>query len=112
LGSGAYQGSLFSNDFVERAFRVTASSTKSQIGHLLCASGGLELVVTVQALKAGVVPPTINLEEPDPLCDLDYVPNHPREVDVDVALSNSFGFGGQNASLIVRRWGERTGAEA
>jgi 3-oxoacyl-[acyl-carrier-protein] synthase II len=86
------------------AYRVPMSSTKSQIGHLLCAAGGIELVVTVRALQTGIVPPTINLEHPDPDCDLDYVPNQPRRAQMRTALSNSFGFGGQNGTLIVRRW--------
>jgi 3-oxoacyl-[acyl-carrier-protein] synthase II len=90
--------------FGEHAYRIPISSTKSQIGHLLCAAGGIELVVTVLALKHGIVPPTINLENPDPDCDLDYVPNCPRPADISIALSNSFGFGGQNAALVVRRW--------
>ena len=90
--------------FGEHAYTVPISSSKSQLGHLLCASGGVELVITVQALRSGSVPPTINLENPDPDCDLDYVPNTPRRVDVAVGLSNSFGFGGQNATLVVRRW--------
>ena len=90
--------------FGERAYAIPISSTKSQLGHLLCASGGVELVVTVEALREGVIPPTINLENPDPDCDLDYVPNTARRAEIDVALSNSFGFGGQNGTLIVRRW--------
>jgi 3-oxoacyl-[acyl-carrier-protein] synthase II len=90
--------------FGEHAYHIPISSTKSQIGHLLCASGGIELVVTVMALKTGIAPPTINLENPDPDCDLDYVPVHPRQVDIHAAMSNSFGFGGQNGTLIVRQW--------
>jgi 3-oxoacyl-[acyl-carrier-protein] synthase II len=90
--------------FGDHAYRVPVSSTKSQIGHLLCASGGVELVVAIEALRHGLLPPTINLDNPDPDCDLDYVPNHARPADLDIALSNSFGFGGQNGSLIVRRW--------
>lgn len=89
--------------FGEHAYATPISSTKSQLGHLLCAAGGVELVVTVQALRTGIVPPTINLEHPDPECDLDYVPNEPRRVDPTIALSNSFGFGGQNGTVIVRR---------
>jgi 3-oxoacyl-[acyl-carrier-protein] synthase II len=71
------------------------------LGHLLGASGGVELVVTVLALDRGVIPPTINLENPDPNCDLDYVPNVARQQRFTVGMSNSFGFGGHNASLIV-----------
>jgi 3-oxoacyl-[acyl-carrier-protein] synthase II len=95
--------------FGERAYAIPVSSTKSQLGHLLCASGGVELVVTVQALRNGIAPPTINLENADPECDLDYVPNVSREADLAVGLSNSFGFGGQNGTLIVRRWDAATG---
>ncbi len=80
---------------------LSVSSTKSQLGHSLGASGGIELVITVEALRRGVVPPTINLENPDPLCDLDYTPNRPRERKIRVAMSNSFGFGGHNASVVV-----------
>jgi 3-oxoacyl-[acyl-carrier-protein] synthase II len=99
--------------FGEQAYEIPVSSTKSQLGHLLCASGGVELLATVQALRTGIVPPTINLENPDPDCDLDYVPNIPREgCDLEVALSNSFGFGGQNGTLIVRRWDDELGAAA
>jgi 3-oxoacyl-[acyl-carrier-protein] synthase II len=87
-----------------RAYRVPVSSTKSQIGHLLCAAGGIELVVTVMAMLEGIVPPTINYQTPDPDCDLDVVPNHARPADIEVAMSNSFGFGGQNGALVVRRW--------
>ena len=90
--------------FGDHAYRVPVSSTKSQIGHLLCASGGVELVVTIEALRHGMLPPTINLHNPDPACDLDYVANHARPASLEFALSNSFGFGGQNGSLIVRRW--------
>ena len=89
--------------FKEHAAKVSISSTKSQLGHLLGASGGVEMIASVLALRDGVIPPTINLEEPDPLCDLDYTPNVARERKIDVAMSNSFGFGGHNASLIVGR---------
>jgi 3-oxoacyl-[acyl-carrier-protein] synthase II len=80
---------------------VTISSTKSQLGHLLGASGGVELIVAVFVLLRGVIPPTINYCTPDPLCDLDYTPNQPREKTIQVAISNSFGFGGHNACLVV-----------
>jgi len=90
--------------FGERAARIPMSSIKSMIGHLIGAAGALEAVVAVQALRDRVVPPTINLESPDPECDLDYVPNEAREIDVDTVLSNSFGFGGQNAALVIRRF--------
>lgn len=87
--------------FGEHAKSLTISSTKSQLGHSLGASGGIELVVTAKAIELGVVPPTINQDTPDPDCDLDYTPNQPRERDLTVAMSNSFGFGGHNASVIV-----------
>jgi 3-oxoacyl-[acyl-carrier-protein] synthase II len=87
--------------FKEHARTVSISSTKSQLGHLLGASGGVELIAAVLALKHGVIPPTINYRTPDPACDLDYTPNQPRERKLKVAMSNSFGFGGHNASLIV-----------
>ena len=89
--------------FGEHARRLSISSTKSQLGHTLGASGGIELVVTIQSLLENVVPPTINLHTPDPDCDLDYTPNQPRERRVNVAMSNSFGFGGHNASIVVGR---------
>jgi 3-oxoacyl-[acyl-carrier-protein] synthase II len=89
--------------FGQHAYRLAVSSTKSMTGHLLGAAGGVEAVATVLALRHGLVPPTINYESPDPDCDLDYVPNKPREVAIRVALSNSFGFGGTNATLVFRK---------
>lgn len=86
--------------FGERAYDLTLSSTKSMTGHLLGAGGAIESVFTIQTIRTGQVPPTINYENPDPECDLDYVPNEARSLDVDIAMSNSFGFGGHNASLI------------
>ena len=83
--------------------RLAVSSTKSMTGHTLGAAGGIEAAYTVLALARGVLPPTINYEEPDPACDLDYVPNMPRPSAARVALSNSFGFGGANVSLVFRR---------
>ncbi len=88
--------------FGDHAYRLMMSSTKSMTGHLLGAAGGLEAVITALVLTRGVVPPTINLEEPDPQCDLDFVPNQARTAKVRVALSNSFGFGGHNATLALR----------
>jgi 3-oxoacyl-[acyl-carrier-protein] synthase II len=87
----------------ERAFQVPVSSTKSETGHLLGATGALEVAVTLLAMRDGYLPPTINLDEPDPECDLDYIPNTGREADVRVAISNSFGFGGHNAVLVLGR---------
>jgi 3-oxoacyl-[acyl-carrier-protein] synthase II len=86
--------------FKEDAYKVSVSSTKSQLGHLLGASGGVELVIAVKTLCEGVIPPTINYHTPDPNCDLDYTPNQARPRKVSVVMSNSFGFGGHNGSLI------------
>ena len=88
--------------FGEHARRLMVSSTKSMTGHLLGAAGGLEAAVTAMTLARGIVPPTINLERPDPICDLDFVPNQARTLRVTAALSNSFGFGGHNVTLAVR----------
>ncbi len=90
--------------FGDHARRLAVSSTKSMTGHLLGAAGGIEAVATVLALQQGILPPTINYEAPDPECDLDYVPNAARKVEVDAAISNGFGFGGTNATLAFRRW--------
>jgi len=92
--------------FGEHAARVAVSSTKSMTGHLLGGAGGIEAVYTALTLDRGWIPPTINYEEPDPDCDLDYVPNTARQATVAVALSNSFGFGGANACVAFRRWEE------
>jgi 3-oxoacyl-[acyl-carrier-protein] synthase II len=88
----------------EHARRTAVSSTKGATGHCLGAAGAVEAVFTVLAIKEGVVPPTINYEYPDPECDLDYVPNEARPADVRVAMSNSFGFGGHNASIVIKRF--------
>ena len=90
--------------FGEHASKLAISSTKSMTGHLLGGAGGLEAGITVLALRDQVMPPTINLENPDPDCDLDYVPNQSREAEVEYALSNSFGFGGTNAALLFKRY--------
>uniref|UniRef100_A0A832GKV7 3-oxoacyl-[acyl-carrier-protein] synthase 2 n=1 Tax=Caldimicrobium thiodismutans TaxID=1653476 RepID=A0A832GKV7_9BACT len=90
--------------FGEHAYKLMVSSTKSMTGHLLGGAGGLEAVLTVKALETGIVPPTINYEEPDPECDLDYVPNQARKADIKIALSNAFGFGGTNACLVFKKW--------
>jgi 3-oxoacyl-[acyl-carrier-protein] synthase II len=87
--------------FGDHATRLSISSTKSQLGHTLGASGGIEMVITVKSLVAGVIPPTINLTTPDPDCDLDYTPNQPKERRFACAMSNSFGFGGHNASVVI-----------
>jgi len=92
--------------FGEHAKKLAVSSTKSMTGHLLGGAGGLEAGITVLALRDQTLPPTINYEHPDPECDLDYVPNQARKADVEVALSNSFGFGGTNGCLALRRWAE------
>src|SRR5665811_346288 len=89
--------------FGEQAYDVPISSTKSMTGHLLGGAGAIEAVSSVLSIRDGVVPPTINLTHPDPECDLDYVPNEARDVDVEIAMSNSFGFGGHNVVLIFRR---------
>ncbi len=89
--------------FGEYAYKIPVSSTKSMTGHLLGGAGGVEAVFSVKALEDGVVPPTINYEHPDPECDLDYVPNEARKMDIHTAMSNSFGFGGTNGVLIFKR---------
>jgi 3-oxoacyl-[acyl-carrier-protein] synthase II len=87
----------------EHAYDIAVSSTKSMTGHLLGGAGALEALICVNVLEDGIIPPTINYEVPDPDCDLDYVPNEARQADVHVAMSNSFGFGGHNACVILRR---------
>ena len=89
--------------FKDHAYRLKVSSNKSMIGHLLGAAGAVEAVASVKTIETGIIPPTINLENPDPECDLDYVPNSAVEADVKVALSNSFGFGGTNACLVFKK---------
>ena len=88
----------------DHAYKLAVSSTKSMIGHLLGAAGGIEAVLTTLAIQHQIAPPTINLENPDPECDLDYVPNTARNMNIDVAISNSFGFGGTNGSLVFKRY--------
>jgi 3-oxoacyl-[acyl-carrier-protein] synthase II len=90
----------------EVARQTPISSTKGATGHTLGASGGVEAIFAVLAVQRGYLPPTINYEQPDPECDLDYIPNEARKADVRVAISNSFGFGGHNACVVFRRWEE------
>jgi 3-oxoacyl-[acyl-carrier-protein] synthase II len=111
-GTSTPLGDVLETKAIKRAFGERAksglavSSTKSMTGHLLGGAGGLEAGITVLALRDQMLPPTINLDKPDPECDLDYVPNHSRKAKVNIALSNSFGFGGTNGSLIFKRWAE------
>ena len=90
--------------FGEKAYNIPISSTKSMVGHSLGASGSLEAIVCISSINDGIIHPTINQDEADPDCDLDYVPNVAREADLDVVMSNSFGFGGQNAALVIKRF--------
>jgi 3-oxoacyl-(acyl-carrier-protein) synthase len=90
--------------FGEHAYKLKVSSTKSMHGHCIGAAGGIEAIACIKAINDGVVPPTINHNEPDPECDLDYVPNKAQEMDVNVAMSNSFGFGGHNGVLVLKKY--------
>jgi 3-oxoacyl-[acyl-carrier-protein] synthase II len=90
--------------FGDHAYKLAISSTKSMMGHLLGAAGAVEAVICLKTMQEGVIPPTINYETPDPACDLDCVPNVARQADVRVVLSNSFGFGGHNATLVMARF--------
>jgi 3-oxoacyl-[acyl-carrier-protein] synthase II len=109
-GTSTPIGDVLETKAIKRAFgdhpHLAVSSTKSMTGHLLGGAGGLEAGITILALKDQILPPTINLENQDPECDLDYVPNVARKAPINIALSNSFGFGGTNGSLIFRRWTE------
>ena len=109
-GTSTPIGDVLETKAIKRTFgadtKVAVSSTKSMTGHLLGGAGGLEAGITILALKDQILPPTINLENPDVDCDLDYVPNTARKAPINIALSNSFGFGGTNGSLIFRRWTE------
>ena len=90
--------------FGERAYDIPISSTKSMVGHSLGASGSLEAIVCINSINDNILHPTINQEESDPDCDLDYIPNVARETEVNITLSNSFGFGGQNACLVIKQF--------
>jgi 3-oxoacyl-(acyl-carrier-protein) synthase len=92
--------------FGEQAYNIPVSSTKSMTGHLLGAAGGLEALFCVKTLEDDILPPTINYETPDPECDLDYIPNQARHCRVEHIMSNSFGFGGHNATVIISRYHE------
>jgi 3-oxoacyl-[acyl-carrier-protein] synthase II len=92
------------NVFGDHAYKMPVSSTKSMTGHLIGAAGAVEAVICALAIRDGIVPPTINYENPDPSCDLDYVPNQARKMDVDVVMSNAFGFGGHNATLVMQKY--------
>ena len=109
-GTSTPIGDILETKAIKRTFgadtKIPVSSTKSMTGHLLGGAGGLEAGITILALRDQVLPPTINMETPDPECDLDYVPNVARKASLNVALSNSFGFGGTNGSLIFKRWTE------
>src|SRR5262249_34518521 len=89
--------------FGERAYEIPISSTKSMLGHCMGAAGAAESIATIKAVETGVIHPTINYETPDPECDLDYVPNVAREAQIEVALCNNFGLGGQNASVVFSK---------
>jgi len=107
-GTSTQLGDVAETVAIKRAFgasasRVAVSSTKSTTGHMIGAAGGAEAIFTVLALDEGVIPPTINLENPDPACDLDYTPNEARQAKLEAALSNSFGFGGTNGTIVFKR---------
>ncbi|MNV85568.1 3-oxoacyl-[acyl-carrier-protein] synthase 2 [compost metagenome] len=90
----------------DHAYKVAVSSTKSMTGHLLGAAGGVEAIICGLSLNKGKIAPTINLDNQDPECDLDYVPNTPREADLNIVMSNSFGFGGHNATVILKKYNQ------
>jgi 3-oxoacyl-[acyl-carrier-protein] synthase II len=90
--------------FGKHAYKLCVSSTKSMIGHLLGASGGVEAVISALCIQRSKVPPTINLDNPDPACDLDYVPHRARQLDINVVMSNSFGFGGTNGCIVLKKY--------
>jgi 3-oxoacyl-(acyl-carrier-protein) synthase len=90
--------------FGEWAYKIPVSSTKSMTGHMMGATGALEAIFCVQAVREGILPPTVHYQTPDPECDLDYIPNQAREKKITLALSNAFGFGGHNAVLAIRKY--------
>ena len=104
-GTSTIKGDAIELNAISRLFKheIFVSSTKSSIGHLLGAAGGVEAVFSILSIRDNIIPPTINLNEKDPECDLDYVPNNARETKIDVSMSNSFGFGGTNGTLIFKR---------
>jgi 3-oxoacyl-[acyl-carrier-protein] synthase II len=99
-----YETKAIKSVFKEKASSIAVSSTKSMTGHLLGGAGGIETVFTALAISDGTIPPTINLDHPDEECDLDYVPNKARKTVVQSAMTNSFGFGGTNATLILKKY--------
>src|SRR5690625_4698420 len=101
-----YETAAIKKVFGDYAYHLAVSSTKSMTGHLLGAAGGVEAIISVKAIDEGIIPPTINYETPDEACDLDYVPNESRQQDVQVVMSNSFGFGGHNATLVFKKYTE------
>jgi len=108
-GTGTILGDVAETNAIKQvfgdiAYKIPISSTKSQIGHLLGASGGVELIFCIKALETNIIPPTLNLDNPDPKCDLDYTPNKLRETKLNYVLSNSFGFGGHNSTLVVGKF--------
>jgi len=100
----AYETEAIKEVFGGHSRKVAVSSTKSMVGHMLGAAGGAEAIFSVKAIHEGVVPPTINLDNPDPQCDLDYTPHRARRREIGVAMSNAFGFGGVNSVVIFRRF--------
>ncbi|NMA85451.1 MAG: beta-ketoacyl-ACP synthase II, partial [Epulopiscium sp.] len=102
----AFETAAIKTVFQEKAYQIPISSTKSMIGHLLGAAGAVEAITCLKALEEGFIPPTIGYETKDPECDLDYVPNEGRQQELMYALSNSLGFGGHNATLILKKWAE------
>lgn len=101
-----YETAAVKTVFGDHAYKMGISSTKSMTGHMLGAAGGIEAIITAWAVRDGFMPPTINLEDPDPECDLDYVPNVGRKADIEYAVSNSLGFGGHNASIVIKKYTE------